>query len=418
MRQSNRLTCTLRTWPALALLALAAPLAAQEPTPAVPATTVKRDDDSRALKRVLHLNGGTTLRAIARKSESGTWEYKHKGKWLELQSFMVTDVQLERVVLKELRERKKALKKGDLNGEAELAAWMFSNGLLTEALDASDRILALAPDHSLTLAALDGNAHRFSVPSIGSDAEGAENCENILRWASLRSTSSREMAITQLERSRDRKTLLAELSRALNSSKVGRRSFAPLALRRLFPGEQVQALLARAVLDSSVDVRRNSAQALGSVGDPAVAVPVLKAMTNSRSGRVRVQAAQALGYMRYPAVVKPLMTHLSTLQASRPGNSVPHSHIFVGRQFAYIQDFDVEVAAFQAVADPSINVLIEGDVLDAGVVGLGQVGFASEKRAVRAALQNITGANPGRYTKDWLKWWDKNESTYAATEKK
>jgi type II secretory pathway component GspD/PulD (secretin) len=33
-------------------------------------------------------------------------------------------------------------------------------------------------------------------------------------------------------------------------------------------------------------------------------------------------------------------------------------------QQAYIQDFDVEVAQFQAVADPQINVLHEGVVLD------------------------------------------------------
>jgi len=418
MRQSNEQTRTLRgVWPALALLALAPALPAQEPTgdPAPPASAA-RDDDARALKRVLHLAGGTTLRAIARKSEAGEWEYKHKGKWLPLHAGMVTDAQLERVVLKEMRERKKALKKGNTEGQAELAAWMFTNGLLTEAVDASDRILAFEPDHSLTLAALDANAHRFSVPSIGIDAEGAESYENLLRWAAQRSTSSREMAITQLERSRDRETLLAKLSRTLRSNKVGRRSFAPLALRRLFPGEEVQSLLARSVLDSSPDVRRNSAQALGTVGDPAVAVPVLKAMTTSRSQRVRVQAAEALGYMRYPAAVAPLVTHLTALQNSGPGHAVPHSHIFVGRQFAYIQDFDVEVAAFQAVADPSINVLIEGDVLDAGVVGIGEVGFASEKRAVRSALQNITGANPGRYTKDWIKWWEENEARYTQGE--
>lgn len=40
------------------------------------------------------------------------------------------------------------------------------------------------------------------------------------------------------------------------------------------------------------------------------------------------------------------------------------AYVSVVNQKAYIQDFDVEVAQFQAVADPQVNVLIEGVVLD------------------------------------------------------
>ncbi len=40
------------------------------------------------------------------------------------------------------------------------------------------------------------------------------------------------------------------------------------------------------------------------------------------------------------------------------------AYVMVIKQKAYIQDFDVEVAQFQAVADPQINVLHEGVVLD------------------------------------------------------
>ena len=40
------------------------------------------------------------------------------------------------------------------------------------------------------------------------------------------------------------------------------------------------------------------------------------------------------------------------------------AHVAVINQRAYIQDFDVEVAQFEAVADPQINVLTEGVVLD------------------------------------------------------
>ena len=40
------------------------------------------------------------------------------------------------------------------------------------------------------------------------------------------------------------------------------------------------------------------------------------------------------------------------------------AYVTVINQRAYIQDFDVEVAQFQAVADPTVNVLSEGIVLD------------------------------------------------------
>ncbi len=45
-------------------------------------------------------------------------------------------------------------------------------------------------------------------------------------------------------------------------------------------------------------------------------------------------------------------------------HNTQRAYVTVINQQAYIQDFDVEVAAFQAVADPQVNVLHEGVVLD------------------------------------------------------
>lgn len=45
-------------------------------------------------------------------------------------------------------------------------------------------------------------------------------------------------------------------------------------------------------------------------------------------------------------------------------NDTQRAYVAVVLQKAYIQDFDVEVAQFQAVADPQVNVLHEGVVLD------------------------------------------------------
>ena len=45
-------------------------------------------------------------------------------------------------------------------------------------------------------------------------------------------------------------------------------------------------------------------------------------------------------------------------------HNTQRAYVSVVNQQAYIQDFDVEVAQFQAVADPQINILTEGVVLD------------------------------------------------------
>jgi hypothetical protein len=84
----------------------------------------------------------------------------------------------------------------------------------------------------------------------------------------------------------------------------------------------------------------------------------------------------------------------------------PASNIFVGKQIAYVQDYDVEVAQNVAVGDPQINTLMEGSVLDVRVLALSQSKIASEKAAVRTALAHLTGADPGHTTAAWLAWWE------------
>ena len=56
-----------------------------------------------------------------------------------------------------------------------------------------------------------------------------------------------------------------------------------------------------------------------------------------------------------------------------------------------MQDFDVEVAQFAAVADPQINVLHQGTVLDVRVLAVTSSGTTTrtELAAVRAALARL-----------------------------
>ena len=150
------------------------------------------------------------------------------------------------------------------------------------------------------------------------------------------------------------------------------------------------------------------------VRDPAVTVPALKAL-NSANPRLRENSIQALGVMAYPSTVEPLMSHLSrvnsAIQSGKPSSNSSGS-IYVGTQTAYVQDFDVEVASGSAIADPQVNVLVEGAVLDARVLGSYVVSYASEARLVRSALIDLTGTNHGSSNRAWLTWWEANKAQW------
>ena len=397
--------------PTLLLLPLAVPAAAQIDVPVTDEATQADDaEDRKALSRIVLLSSGTSVRGIVRRGDDG-WELKQSGSWTRLPLAVVEKVTLEKDALKEWKTRWKAAKKEGLDGKAKLGAWSLDNGLLEEGLASLERVLEDHGDHPLALTALGNHNHRFSLPRVDPQAEDAAQATSELRqWAATGGLTSREFAILELARLRDRDGLREVLADDLFVGSFRKRAFAAHALRRLYPGHEVEKLVHRAVLDGSEEVREQAAYGLRETGEVGVIVPVARAL-ESYHPKVRSQAAQALGNMGYPAAVEPLMRRLSTA-ASAAGHNVPHSHIFIGTQFAYIQDFNVEVAQFQAVADPEVNVLIEGAVLDAGVHGVEEVIYASESRAIRTSLKQLTGADPGNSNRAWLRWWEENQDQW------
>jgi hypothetical protein len=157
---------------------------------------------------------------------------------------------------------------------------------------------------------------------------------------------------------------------------------------------------------------------LRAVDDPGVIVPIVRVLEKCESADLRRNAAESLGEMGYAAAVQPLIARLAAA-ASDAGSAgrLPHSYIFVGRQIAYIQDFDVEVAQFQAVADPQVGVFIEGSTLDAAVAGVQSTEVAVEVAAARTALERLTHASPGKTSKAWLSWWEANGSKWRSEDR-
>lgn len=385
--------------PLLALLVpLAFPCLSQEDATAAP----------KARTTVLHLASGQVLRVRARARDDG-WEVQAAGEWRLLPSELVLRAKGEHELLQQAAKLERALPKGDSVRRVAYADWLVGEGLFVEALKELDRVLAQDPDQPDALALLARAEMPVAIPPVPSDEAGLE--AYFAATARL-DGSVRELAVQALATAPEVPGLRAALSRELLARASGRRAFATVVLRRLFKGSEAEGLLSRAVLDSSSEVRTSAALALRAFEDPAVIAPAVRAV-GSRHAEVRVNAVEALATMHYREAVEPLYERLLALQAGGGGNA-PHVHIFNGRQRSYVQDFDVEVAQGQAIADPIVNILIEGSVLDVAVIGVNEYQVANERSAVRRALAELTGANPGETTTAWQRWWKEHGDEWQA----
>lgn len=356
------------------------------------------EETARSKKRLLHLAGGGVIRASARETD-GRWEYKRGRDWIALPPGSVVRVAVEREVLAESRKLAGKIRRDEHEKRVEYARWLAGEGLLEECLAAIDRILDAAPDHAPTLAFIAEHPVRLALPSV------AEERAEFLVRASRMSPAGCELAVAELSEvaAREPEVLQSELEAELAATTSTRRAFAALALRRLFPGEAISPLLRRAVLDPVSRVRDEAGLALRDAENAEVAVPLIQALSSSHS-IVRRHAADALGVMNHAIAVEPLVATLQSSSGYRPAAS----NIFVGRQQAYVQDFDVEVSQGEAIADPQINVLSEGSVLDARVLSASQSSIATERSAIRGALGRLTGAKVRNTQNAWQQWWDAN----------
>jgi len=363
---------------------------------------VELSENERTRSRLLYLKNGSVLRGFCH--TIGTdWEIKLGKEWQTIPASFVERTADERALLAEAKRRASRIKRDDHNARIEHARWLSDEGLSIECLTALDRVLRAEPDQPAALEFVQERPIRLALPAPEA------GLVNFFVSASRLGPGAREIAVDQLKLVEDREALRVGLSAELVQERNERRELALLALRRLFPGEEINGILRRAVLDRSDDVRHFAALALRDAKNPEVAVPVIRALGSSHT-IVRRHAAEALGVMNYAAAVQPLITTL----AASGGRRAPGSNIYVGTQTAYVQDFDVEVAANESIARPRVNVLVDGAVLDARVLGSSSIQVSTERRAIRSALTNLTGAKVASTQKAWEKWWNKHGEAWLA----
>ncbi|MEM9379107.1 MAG: HEAT repeat domain-containing protein [Planctomycetota bacterium] len=395
---------------------LPAPLSAcatalQLPSPGGTPQEAQAERKERARRRVVVLHGGGVLRGLARPTAADGWEVKGKGGWRAVPASAIASVELERDVLKELEQREED---GALP-PADLVQWTFSAGLLKEGFQLGDAMLADHP-RDADLRSVCASAGRYVA---GFPERGASDELDRLRDLGARGSAVvREAVVERLVTAAPRDELLRAVRQDMRSKQSNRRAFAMQAQGRHFPGEDPRGLLLHAVWDPSEAARAEAARAVAEIGSAEVGAPLVRALS-SETPELRLRAAEALGSTRDDLFVPALMDRLYTLAAipqSGGGFRPPHAYIFVGTQTAYVQDFDVEVAQFAAIADPVVNTLLEGAVLDVGVIGVTRVTVRQERRVIIRALRDITGEDVGSSSKDWAKWWESDASSRYRTE--
>jgi len=199
----------------------------------------------------------------------------------------------------------------------------------------------------------------------------------------------------------DRRLGLADLRRGLRSRNPAlRRASAAAALRQKERDLRLP-LLKTSLEDPEAPVRLAGARALAGIDSREALGRWTLALWRDRRESPRLRAADYLGRFGTEKTVDALMLPLAaSVQAASSNGRSPGAFLFAGRQVSIVRDVDVEVAQAAVIADPVVDVLSEGGVLQVRVLSVGIT------RTILQSLERLTGAHPGPRASDWVHWYE------------
>ncbi|MEM7517291.1 MAG: hypothetical protein AAF368_10260, partial [Planctomycetota bacterium] len=322
-----------------------------------------------------------------------------------------------------------------------LARWTVEQGLHVEALTTIDNLLRADADDAVALELIGGLKIRLALPSRvtfpldSPESATREEIAALCRFAGeSQQPSTVENLAAQLQRVEERGALRSILVAELHRPEEQRREIAALLMRRTLTqaellgdveapssegnGVELRALIGRAARDVAGTVRESSVRTLAYAGHPGVAAPFVSALESTDAPRVAMHCAEALGRLAEierrdgagklgQAVEGPLLRALTALSQSGSGGGThaPAGSIFIGRQIAYVSDFDVEIAGGSSIADPTISVQNEGAALTARSLGISGYSTRLHLRVLDQALRRAAGAGPKKASaRAWAEW--------------
>ncbi len=432
-------------------------------------------DDASAVRMILELADGSHVRALAREVQNGI-EVKSGGGWRLVEADTLLGMRRESDVLAEKRTRLDVIPLTHVGARVEACGWMIDQGLDQEAIDELDRILRFLPDEAHVLRLMSAKPPHLDLRVTASPAEtlrvalireGARTCniggslirrELVIRAlranepvastprpeaahvlpskatdaaaagnSAVNTTSSPSPSPNAVTNTAPRTISNAVANAAqsdplrdalvteLGSTVIARRTFACVALRRLFPDGAIGPMAVHAVLDPAIDVRDEAILGLRAANDAKACGMLVQALANP-SGLVRGNAIDAIGRAGYREGVEPLinlMIAASAAAASGGGGGGVRSNLFIGLQTTYVQDFNVQIAQGASIADPIIGALQTGVVFDVTVGGVSNIPITTEVWDAALALTRLTGERIGADPQAWEKWWKANRYRFV-----
>ena len=292
------------------------------------------------------------------------------------------------------RAEAKGLSRKDLAGQRALAEQCRERGYLTGLRRQLNAILAADTDDRWARMILSRLCGHYRVHKWEGKTEGRELRRYIDFLFEKLARRDNVGAVMAAEKARQlpRDLVYRPAIKALKRSKPRVRWLGAHMLRD-YTGKpaRVQELYRASLGDGVWAVRREAVRSLKSSGSDGLVNLYSKQLTHPEQ-MIRVRAAQALGALGDKTAAKHLVRALADTWKPR------HVHIVSTTQRAYVKDFDVEVAQTAFIADPIVDVLQDGAVLDVAVISIGIV-----RRVYRDALVGVTGVDHGTDVSAWKK---------------
>jgi hypothetical protein len=209
---------------------------------------------------------------------------------------------------------------------------------------------------------------------------------------------------------------IRELEHGFSSPSAATRRFATELWGDVAPANRLEVLVKESLCDKDASVRSEASKALAARPDPKITARYSRYLLE-QSPSMRIRSAEALGTLGQLDAVPALIRELVMLQQAAGSGYAPRAYFFSGEQQAYVGGYNVEVAQASAIAQPIVDTLQSGVVLDVRVLGIQEQQIITlEKRVAHDALAKIAGADLGNDPKAWARWYeDQRKASGVAT---
>lgn len=166
-----------------------------------------------------------------------------------------------------------------------------------------------------------------------------------------------------------------------------------------------------AILDPDQGVRTSAMAMSQELGIGEGAVSYLAPGLGHGSAEVRIRTAEAFGALGDASAIAPIVAATPSVAAlaAPVGAGENRAHVAFLQSTSYIRDFDVEIASAAFIADPKVDVLQSGSVLDVTIHSI-QMERVRVYRAYRKALHSLAGSDPGTDPATWPDWLQRVEA--------